>query len=85
MDRTKRITKVSLETERTYIFRNRDGARRIWCLGCDAETEMLTVAGASEASSLSELVIYRLIDSGAVHFAEDTEGHVLVCLTSLMS
>ena len=83
MHRSKRITKLSLESERTYIFRNRDGVRRRWCPRCIVETEMVTVRGVSELTQLSELEIYRLIDSAAVHFAEDTEGRLWVCLSSL--
>jgi hypothetical protein len=45
---------------------------------------MATVAGAADVSGLSEMVIYRLIESGALHFAEDESGRVLVCLNSLL-
>jgi len=44
---------------------------------------MATVAGASDVSGLNEMMIYRLIDSGAVHFTEDVESPLQVCINSL--
>ncbi|HEX6733093.1 MAG TPA: hypothetical protein VF074_23930 [Pyrinomonadaceae bacterium] len=85
MKRAKRITKFSVETRRTYIFRSRDGLRTSWCTGCNAEMDLATVAGASDVSGLNEMLIYRLIESGAVHFAEDAESRVLVCINSLLA
>ncbi|HET6892194.1 MAG TPA: hypothetical protein VFH31_13910 [Pyrinomonadaceae bacterium] len=84
MERPKRITRLSIETERTYIFRSRDDSRVAWCTRCGAETEMATVAGASDVSGLSELAIYQFVESGALHFTEDESGRVLVCLVSLL-
>jgi len=83
MERSKRITRFNVETQRTYVFRNRDGRRTAWCTGCGAETDMATVAGASDVSGLNEMMIYRLIDSGAVHFTEDVESPLQVCINSL--
>ncbi|MGH9883874.1 MAG: hypothetical protein ACRD6N_20820 [Pyrinomonadaceae bacterium] len=83
MKKRRRITKVTIETERTFIFRNVDGQQARWCEGCGAEIQMTSVAGAAREAGLSELAIYQLLDDGALHFMEDTEGRVLACLNSL--
>lgn len=77
-------TKVTIETERTFIFRNSCGQQPGWCVTCDSEAQMTTVAGAAREADLSELAIYQLLDARALHFREDAEGRVLVCLNSLM-
>jgi hypothetical protein len=84
MKKTKRITKFTVETERTFIFRNFGGQQPGWCVGCGTETQMATVADAARETGLSELAIYQLLDARALHFREDAEGRVLVCLNSLL-
>jgi hypothetical protein len=79
-----RITKVTIETERTVIFRNSNGQQPGWCGTCDSEAQMTTVAGAAREAGLSEFAIYQLLDARALHFREDADGRILVCLNSLM-
>ena len=81
--KTRRITKFTIETERTFIFRNL-GGQSGWCVGCEAETQLAPVAEAAREAGLSELAIYQLLDARALHFREDAEGRVLVCLNSLL-
>ena len=84
MTTPKRITRFVVETERTFIFRSRDGSRAMWCAGCGAQTEVATVAGAAGVAGLGEMEVYRLVAAGTVYFAEDEAGRVLVCLDSLV-
>jgi hypothetical protein len=84
MKMPRRITKFTIESERTFIFRTLGGQRSRLCEGCGAEAQMTGVADAARETGLSELVIYQLLDDGLVHFTEDTEGRVLVCLNSLV-
>lgn len=79
----RRITKLTIESERTFIFRTFGGQRPRLCEGCGAEAQMTGVADAAREAGLSELVIYQLLDDGLVHFTEDKERRVLVCLKSL--
>ena len=83
MDKPKRVRRVTVKTERTFIFRSRGSARPGWCAGCGAEVGMVSVEGAARESGLSELEVYKLVEARAVHFSEDTEGRVLICLDSL--
>jgi hypothetical protein len=83
MKKSKRTTKFTIETERTIIFRSFGRQQTAWCRECEAEAQMTTVPEAVLEAGLSELAIYLLIDTGAVHFKEDEEGRVHICLTSL--
>ena len=84
MKKTRHIKKFTIETERTFIFRNLGGPRPRWCQRCGAETLMASVPDARREAGLSELASYQLLDDGGPHFIEDTEGRVLICLNSLM-
>jgi hypothetical protein len=44
---------------------------------------MMRVDAAARESGISELAIYKLVEQRALHFSEDAEGRVLVCLSSL--
>jgi hypothetical protein len=84
MKKAKKITTLTVETERTFIFRCFGGQHLAWCLKCEAEVRMATVAEAAREAALSELFIYQLLDARALHFREDADGRVLVCLNSLL-
>lgn len=84
MKKPLRTTKVTIETERTFIFRSFEQRQPGWCMSCGAETQMATVAEAAREAGVNELAIYQLIDARALHFREDTDGRVLVCLNSLV-
>ena len=73
-----------IESERTFIFRNFGGRKSRWCEGCQAITQMASVGHASMEAGLNELAIYQLLDTGALHYTQDAEGQVLVCLNSLL-
>ena len=83
MDKPKHVRRVTVRRERTFVFRNRDSVRVEWCEGCGAEVGMVSVDGAAREAGESELTIYRLVEERALHFREDAEGRVLVCLDSL--
>lgn len=82
MKKQRWITKLTVETERTFIFRNRRRSRPGFCARCESEVELMAVADAALEVGCGELTIYRLIQGCSVHF-EDDEGHILVCLGSL--
>jgi len=83
MDKPKRIRRVAVKTERTFIFRSKPSIRIEWCADCRAEVAMTSVEGASRVSGFGEMEIYKLVEAHGPHFCEDPEGHVLVCLNSL--
>ncbi len=84
MKRPRRIRKFTIETERTYLFRSRGSREIVWCVGCDSEVEMANIGEAATIAGVSELTVYRRLEAGVLHFAEDADGRVLVCLSSLL-
>jgi len=79
----RRIRKLTLETERTFIFRSRGASRLGWCEQCQAEVELMSVADAAQETKFSELALYQLIEAGALHFEREGAVNILVCLDSL--
>jgi hypothetical protein len=82
MKKGRRITKFTVETERTFIFRNRGGSRAGFCDRCGHDVELMAVADAAIEADQSELAIYQLIQAGSVHFVED-DGRIFICFSSL--
>jgi len=83
MNKPMRVRRMTIETERTYIFRSRGDRQATWCPACGAEVEMACVETAARDAGLSELAIYQLIESGTLHFTEGENKRVLVCLNYL--
>ena len=83
MDKPKRVRRVTIKTERTFVFRTHGSVRIEWCAECGAEVGMASIEGAAQKSGMSEMEIYKLISERTLHFSEDAEGRVLVCLNSL--
>ncbi len=55
----------------------------MWCEQCRAEVRMLTVDQAALMMKIRSLMIYRLVETGDLHFTENDGGLLLVCLDSL--
>jgi hypothetical protein len=83
LGRPRRFRRITVETERTFIFRSFDRFRVGWCQECGAEVELMSVGDAANVTGMSELAIYQLIESGDLHFIEDA-NHIVVCLSSLL-
>ena len=83
MNKPKRVRRVTVKTERTFVFRSHDSVRVEWCPKCAADVGMMTMDGAARETGVSELAIYKLVERRALHFSEDAAGRVLVCLNSL--
>src|SRR4030095_10066695 len=79
----KAMRRITIETERTLIFRNRNGLRAAWCTECGAEVHLATVEAAAQATETSELFVYQFIESGKLHFIEMDDRRIWVCLNSL--
>lgn len=84
MTRIRRSVKLVIEREREIILRSRGLQQCNWCPDCDAEVVMASIDIASREVGLGELAIYQLINIRSVHFRQDHEGRVLVCLESLL-
>jgi len=79
---TVRKTIITIETRRRTVIRQ--GARRtFWCEFCESRVESLTPEQISGSYGIASREIYRRIEAGAVHFAENTNGAVFICVNSL--
>jgi hypothetical protein len=83
MTKSKLSTRLIVETERTIIFRSSSSPQSVWCPRCGVEVEMVSVTEAARKTGLSELAVYQLVEVCAIHFAEDEDGRVLICRSSL--
>ena len=75
----KRITKITVESERIIIHR-RHQAAPAWCAACRAQTQMLNPEEAAAIAAVTPRTIYRWVEAGKLHFTESPEGKLLVCL-----
>lgn len=81
--RLKRSTEITMETTEYVLARKPAQAIHLWCAECAAE--MVRPEEAARLAGVSTRTIYRWVESERVHFAEDSVGGLLVCLSSLKS
>jgi hypothetical protein len=80
--RTKRTTEISVETEELSL---RHSERRVW-LWCPSCRERVWMAAPDDAASLANVTprtVYRWIEAERIHFAEQADSRLLVCVLSL--
>ena len=76
--------KLFLLHEKRETWRMRiDRRRNAMCPECQQEVNWLTGAVAAKVSDLSEREVFRLAESGKIHFAESQAGSLVVCQRSL--
>ena len=80
----KKRTVITSRTHETFVVRwEKAESRKTFCAACAAEVEMLSVEEAVAVSGLRAREIFRLIESGTIHFIETNDGLMFVCLNSL--
>lgn len=79
----KRTTRITVETHSLTILRTRGHASAMWCAECGAETRTVTTVQAACICSATERTIFRLVESGRLHFRETPAGELLICVESL--
>ena len=77
----KQKTEITLEVEETIILRQSEKTLMDFCPQCQALVEMTTPQTAAALFNLSEREIFRLIESGRLHFTE--AERIFVCRNSL--
>ncbi len=80
--KAKRITRITLETERVLVRGQR--SLDVWCEVCGAQVQMVTLGEASRIAGVSELVVCRRVDARSFHSTETTDGRIFICLNSLL-
>jgi hypothetical protein len=80
----KKRTEITVETERILVIRRRYRASVVWCNECSEEVVMIRPDQAAAVSGRSLRVIFSDIERAALHFAEQPDGMILICLNSLL-
>ena len=83
--KTTRKTKITVERERLLVIRRQRRQVVAWCQACSAEVDMFAVAAAAALTGLSQRAVFRLLEAESLHFTENDEGEVLICLNSLLN
>jgi hypothetical protein len=77
----KRRTVITIETDRMVIRGSRPTA--LWCERCAAGAPMVTPEYAARLSGTTPRAIYRMVESGELHYLETPSGGLLICCVSL--
>ena len=77
----KRTTEITFETEELVTIKARRGFKG-FCGQCNAYVEMVPTDAAAMLTGLGEREIFRLIETGEIHFVE--AERVFVCRDSSM-
>lgn len=80
---TRRITEITVETERFLILHRQTRRVHIWCARCNSEVETVTPAEAASLAGVSLAVIENWAAAGAIHLGFTAEGEAFICLKSL--
>jgi hypothetical protein len=78
-----KTTEIIIERDDVIVFRRREQIEMRGCDVCGTEVEMWPPEMAAIASGVGTREIYRLIDQGQLHFAENAVGLLLLCSQSL--
>lgn len=79
----KRVTRITVETERVIRLRQRRGFAPVWCAECGDENRMVSADQSALLICVSARTIYRWIEAERIHFTERPDGLLMVCLKSL--
>lgn len=75
----KEKTVITIETSQRILIRKNRRRIFVWCQRCAAEMEMYLPDEAAKLCAISTRTIYRLIESGDLHFTETPDGSMLIC------
>lgn len=73
-----------VEQDEIILVRRKGKAVRLWCNQCEEQVPMLRVEDASALAGTTARAIYRWVEAGKLHFAEQV-GLMLICAQSLAS
>ena len=77
-------TEISIEYEEVVIVRKRRNPAVVaWCAGCGKRVSMLGASDAARLAGVSARALYRMVETGQVHFNEARDGSLLICEQSI--
>jgi len=80
----KKRTEITVETERVLVIRRRYRAIEAWCDACAEKVVMIRPDQAAAVSGLSLRAIFGDIEKATLHFMDQPDGMLLICLSSLL-
>ena len=85
MKKTRR-TEKTVEIHEFYAIRTASGSLPALCSDCPTpDAIMLAPDHAALLSHIPTRMIYRLVESGSIHYREESNGSLVVCVRSLVA
>src|SRR5947208_10012737 len=81
----RRRTETTIETYEVLAIRASRGPAQVWCPECGELARMVEPEAAARLAGISTRLIYGQIEAGRLHYEEDKEGVLLICLKSVFS
>ena len=78
----KRKIEILVATNEKYVIRKTSTHKPTSCTKCGKP--MLTAEQTAKMFGITQRRIFRIIETGAAHFAETEIGAMMICITSLM-
>src|ERR1044072_4810769 len=80
-----RHTRITINTSELLLVKKLKGTAEADCLSCGRRVKMATPEQAFTLTGIQSPTIYGWVEGGRVHFIETTDGHLLICLDSLLA
>ena len=85
MSRTRR-TEKTVEIHEFYVIRTASGSLPALCAECSTgDAIMVAPEQAAAVAHVPVRMIYRWIETGVIHYKEDPNGSLIVCVKSLVA
>ena len=78
----RRVTRTTIRATEVYVIKRRQGSGCGVCGEC--ASALVSLEDAVQLASVSSRTIHRWMEEGELHFAETSEGLVLLCAASLL-
>lgn len=78
-------TETSVEIDDAFVVNRVGQSVESWCAECCRLATLVTAEDAATLAGTSTRTIYRIVESGEIHWVEAPAGLLLVCLSSLLA
>jgi hypothetical protein len=78
-----RYTEITVETHETLFQRTPGVLATAWCSLCHARVRMASPEEAAAIAGVTTRTLYRWIEMGKLHFSEDAQGTLSICVPSV--
>jgi hypothetical protein len=79
----RRRVEITLERERLLVVERREVSITDWCGACGSRVRMVIPDEAARLAGTTARWVYRLVETGQLHFFEGPDLGLLVCFESL--